>query len=197
MLKAAVASAKSFRDTQASYTRSQQKLKAMEAELQAMRQQIAQEAPKLVLTPEEQAQLDDLKFKDPDKWYQVMKNIEEKGAAHLDEKFGKVREQVEAEQVVEERKRLLAEFNTGREKQLTPEQLELEVPGKWIQEVVEGKLPFDDFLDRAYTFIYNEKVVEPTPKPPKTTDLNAGGGSSTPQKGEKVEEGINYEQIVF
>ena len=197
MLKAAVAAAKSFRDTQASYTKSQQRLKALEAELAAMRTEIVKEAPRLVLTPEEQQQLNELKYKDPDKWYQTMQQLEQKGAEAIEKKFGEVREKTEAEAIVEERKRLLTEFNKGKEKQLTPEQLELEVPAKWVQEVVEGKTSFVDFLEKAETFIYGSKAVDQPPKPPKTTDLNKETGSSFPQESNGDKEGINYAEVIF
>ena len=198
MLKAAVAAAKSFRDTQAAYTRSRQKEKALEAELEAMRKQLASTPPTSILTPDEQRQLDQLKVTDPDKWYEVMKKLEEKGTEELDKKFGEVRQQAEQEAIIEERKSKLAEFNTGREKPLTIEQLELEVPPKWAQDVIDGKLPFEDYLDRAYTFIYGNKVVQNPPKPEPTTDLNKVSGSATPQG--SVDDnggGINYNEVIF
>jgi hypothetical protein len=197
MLKAAVAATKSFRDTQSAYTRSQQQLKAREAELEAMREQLAKDSASLILTPEEQTELDNLKHHDPDRWYQVMQEIEVKGKEALQKKFGEVASKVEAEEVVQHRLTRLDDFNSSHDRKLTPEQLELEVPAKWVQEVVEGKLDFDDFLDRAYTFIYNEKVAANPTKPAKTTNINKVSGSSTPQKSEDQDDGIKYNEIVF
>jgi len=193
VLKAAVAATKSFRDTQSSYTKSQQELKALQAEAEALKEQLAKyETPTAGLSDEEQQELETLKYTDPDAWYHKMKALEQQAVAKVDEKFKEVREQAKAKTAEEQRIEMLEQFNSQAETPLTKEQLELDVPARWISDVQEGKLDFNEFLERAYEFIHGPKIVA-TPEVPKTTDLNKVSG------GEKITnpQGIDYAHITF
>jgi len=90
VLKAAVAAEKKYRDTQTGYTKATQTNKEVEAEANALREQIANLSKgQLELTPEESAKLDDLKYTDPDAWYAEKQRLEkeqtEKASEQLSE----------------------------------------------------------------------------------------------------------------
>jgi len=193
-LKAAIAATKSFRDTQSSYTKTQQELKALQAEAEALRQQVAQyETPTAGLSQEEQTELAELKYTDPDAWYKRMKALEDQAASKVEEKFKEVREQAKAKTAEEQRIEALDRFNEKAENKLTKEQLELQTPPIWQKEVLEGKITFDEFLDRAYNFIYADKVVQ-NPEVDTSTDINTvPGGNTDPQ----IDKGIDYAHITF
>jgi hypothetical protein len=194
VLKAAVAATKSFRDTQSSYTKAQQELKALQAEAEALREQVAKyETPTAGLSQEEQQELAELKYTNPDEWYKRMKALETQATQKVEEKFKEVREQAKEKTVQEQRLEAFEKFNETRENKLTKEMLEFDVPPRWAKEVEEGKLDFDEYLDRAYNFIYGNKTVV-NPDVPNTTDLNeVPGGDKDPQLGE----GIDYSKITF
>jgi hypothetical protein len=194
-LKAAVAATKSFRDTQSAYTKAQQELKALQAEAAALKEQIAKyETPTAGLSQQEQEQLAELKYSDPDAWYQKMRQLEAQASSKVEEKLKEVTEQARAKTVEQLRAEALEAFNAKAEKPLTQEQLELEIPPRWKQDVLEGKMAFEDLLDKAYAFIYGEKTIAQPEPAPQATNLNqVGGGSPDP----KVDTGIDYAHITF
>ena len=194
-LKAAVAATKSFRDTQSSYTKTQQELKALQAEAEALREQVAKyETPTAGLSQEEQKELSELKYTNPDEWFKRMKALETSAQEKVNEKFKEVREQAKAKTVEEQRVETLEKFNEAAEKKLTKEQLDLYTPPIWQEQVKSGEMSFEDFLNKAYEFIHAEKVIKKPETPEQGTNLNnQTGGSPDPQ----VEDGIDYSKITF
>lgn len=194
-LKAAVAATKSFRDTQSSYTKSQQESKATKAELEALKAELVKyETPTSGLSPADQSRLAELKFTNPDAWYKEMKKLEDAAGDRVEEKFRGVQEQARTKTVQEMRLDALADYNKDNDNQLTTDQLDLDVPARWKQEVEAGTLDFEVFLTRAADFIYSNKVVE-NPDVPQTTNLNnAAGGTKDPEPDNK---GIDYSKVTF
>ena len=196
-LKAAVAATKSFRDTQAAYTKSQQKLKEMEAELEVLRNQVTTNIdPTSLLTPEEKKELDQLKYQNPEKWRGVMQILENKAREQVNQNLSSTRQVAGKQAAIEQRMKILEEFNKGLDTPLTPEQLDMEVPPAWAQQVLEGKMDFVDYLEKAAKFLGSTKTIERTPAPEKTTNMNQTTGSSTPVV-DKEPEGIDYSTVTF
>lgn len=193
-MKAAVAATKSFRDTQSSYTKSQQEKKVREAELEATKEQLAKyESPTAGLSQEDQTKLAELKFTNPDAWYMEMKKLEAASSVRLDEKFGEITEQARNKTVEEIRVGMLEEYNKSTDKPLTQDQLDNDVPPRWKQEVMDGTLDFGEFLHRSATLIHGKKVVA-NPEIDTPTNINdLSGGSKDP----KIEEGIDYSKVTF
>ncbi len=193
-LKAAIAATKSFRDTQSSYTKTQQELKALQAEAEALREQVAKyETPTAGLSQEEQAELAELKYTNPDEWYKRMRALEAQATEKVEEKFKEVREKAKAKTAEEQRVEALEKFNSTVEHPLTPDELVANTPPIWQDKVIAGEMSMEDYLQKAYDFIHADKVVN-TPKAPETTNLNsAPGGDKDPQ----LEEGIDYSKITF
>ncbi len=197
LLKAAIGATKSFRDTQASFTKGQQELKGAQAEAEALREQITQdESPLSGLSPEEQTALAELKYTNPDEWYKRLQALEVQTSGRVEEKFKEVREKATHKTAQEQRLDALETFNsqTEPEHKLTKEMLENDVPPRWIKEVGEGKLDFNEFLIRSQQLIFGNKVVN-TPQVDNSTNLNSiPGGTKDPGK---PAEGINYQDVTF
>ncbi len=196
MLKAAIGATKSFRDTQSSFTKGQQDLKGAQAEAEALREQIAStESPLNGLSPEEQTQLAELKYTNPDEWYKRLQHLEAQKAGRVEEKFKEVREQATNKTAQEQRIDALKSFNeTTTGDKLTQVMLESEVPPRWIKEVGEGKLDFNEFLLRSQQLIFGNKVVVDQDKVDNPTNLNqAAGGTKDPLK----PDGVNYADVTF
>ena len=194
MLKAAIQATKSFRDTQSSFTKGQQELKASNAELEALRAQLVKnEDPLAGLSQEERTALTELKYTNPDEWYKRMQALERSTATRVEEKFAEVTKEAKAKTAEEQRIIALEEFNKTAENKLTQEQLENDVPPSWIKQVVSGEISFEKFLERSSKLLYGDKTVD-NPDVDLATNLNAQtGGGKDPQ----VEEGINYANVTF
>ena len=196
-LKVAIAATKSARDQQRAFSRTQTELKKAQAELEALRKQLAQGiTPDNILTPEQRQELDQLKYQDPEAWYRRMRQLEEEAQNKVNEQLEEVSKKAKEETEVEYRLRRLEEFNKGRETPVTPEQLELMVPPIYAKQLLDGKIDFDEYLEKAVAFIEGPKVVAPVDEPPKTKDLSQVTGSPEPIK-ESHETGIDYANIVF
>ena len=194
-LKAAIAATKSFRDTQSSYTKAQQELKALQAEAEALRSQVAQyEVPTAGLSQEEQNELAELKYTNPDEWYKRMQVLEQQASQKVNEKFDTVREQAKVQTAQQQRIETLERYNEKAENKLTPEQLELNTPPLWQKQVLEGEISFEEFLEKAHDFIYADKVIK-KPEVEQSTNLNEVTGGSTPDP--QVDQGIDYSKVIF
>jgi len=193
-LKAAIAATKSFRDTQSSYTKAQQELKMLKAEAEALKSQLQQyETPTAGLTPEEQQELNELKYKDPDAWFSKMRELEAQAKTRVNDKINEVAEQAKAKTAEELRLEALKGFNERVDTPLTPQELELGTPPLWQQKVMNGEWTMEKFLTKAYDLLHSSKTVV-SPQVELTTNLNeASGGDKDPQ----LESGIDYSKVVF
>lgn len=170
------------RDTQASFTQAQQKLKAFETENNILADMLEKELAS-VITDEQKDELDDLKHTDPEKWRVRLNELEVDRKNQLATKRQQVREQVEKESELERRTRLLAEFNeTNPEIQLTDDVIEEELPPKFAKQLERGEITFEQFLDNARTFLSKGKTIAPVETPPASPTLAKVGGSHKPSE---------------
>ena len=193
-LRLAVAKEKAFRDTQAGFTKTRQELKAKEAELEALRQQIAKyETPEASLSEEERKELEELKYVNPEEWYKRMRALEEVAQKKVEEKLDEVQKEARQKTESEIKQEILEEFNKNRETPITQEFLDLEIPPKYHKMVANGEMTYIDFLQKAAAFIDAPKKVA-TPELETTTNIQqaAGGQVETPREPE-----IDYNTVVF
>ncbi len=195
-LKAAVAATKSFRDTQGSFTKSQQALKASEAVNEELRTQLSNNvSPTAHLTPEEATKLNELKATDPDEWYKQMRALETGAGEKANENYKEVSEKASRKTELERRYGVLNSLNEGRDSAITVEMLDSEVPPKFGKELADGKITFEQYLTKAVKYIDADKVVKSPPVDPSTTlgDQTGGApGETTPDDGV-----MDYEKQTF
>ena len=192
-LKAAIAATKSFRDTQSSYTKTQQELKALKAEAEALKEQVTKSlTPTAGLSEEDRTALDTLKYTNPDEWFKQMKQLETQAANQVEQKFGEVREKAMAKTAEEQRVEILKSFNQGVENPLSAQEIEQYAPPVWQKQVIEGTLPMEEFLEKTYNFIHADKVVK-SPEVTTTTNINSLPGA----KDVVTKQGIDYANVTF
>jgi len=194
-MRVAIASTKAVRDTQRAFTKAQQEAQRLKAEKEALEAELKKMAnPASVLSNEELQDLEELKYTDPDMWYQKMRELELKAQQLQEEKLQTVKTKAKQESEYEYRKRLLDEFNKNTDKKLTVEQLEYYIPPIMVKELDEGKIDFNTFLENAQAFIYGNKKVDEGDKPTKTVDMTkTGGGDTIPT----TDDSIDYTNIIL
>jgi hypothetical protein len=193
-IKLAVAKEKAFRDTQASFTKTRQELKEKEAELEALREQISKyETPTSNLTPEEQLELKELKYTDPDEWFKRMKALEAKAQEVVEQKLNEVQGKAKAKTQQELLEEELNNFNKDREVPITKEILEMDVPPKWHQQLNSGEITFSDFLAKVANLIDSPTTIA-NPDAPKTTNIHTATGGV---QEESPEPAIDYSKVIF
>jgi len=157
---------KAVKDTQASYTKSRQQLKALEKENELLK------SGKLKISPEKQKELDDLKYSNPEKWRQELAKIEQE-------------QQQEIQKAIQDAT-LEAKIDLFKSNypDVTPDMLQNDLPPRLIKKLEDADIDtFEDVAKEAYEYLKKTKVINP--KNPDTMgqpNLNNVSGGSTPDK---------------
>ena len=173
------------RDTQAAYTKAQQEAIAAKKEKEALENLIAEELEKsLDLSPEQREELEELKLVDPDEWRQKLNELEKQQKTLKRQKIKELTEKAKQEATTEfelqRRKEILDEFQrTHPDVEITDEVIANEVPPKYTRELEQGKISFEEFLEKVYGFLKSGKTVVQQ-KASKKPDLSKTPGGSTP-----------------
>lgn len=177
----AVMAEKRRRDTQASFTRTQQE----NARLKAENNHLAEGWQKdfsSTLTLEQQAELEELKVTDPDAWRTRLNQLEEQRKVKFNETRQTIQQKAVGESEMEYRQRALKEFAEAHpDLQLTDDVIENDVPPRFTKQLEKGEITFGAFLDTVAEYMTKGRVVKPTEeKPNGGIDLAKAPGGSLP-----------------
>ena len=187
---------KRFKDTQSAYTKSQQELKAAKAKLEAL-EKLTQ--PVVQLDEATQAQLDELKYSNPEAWRDKMNSLEAeaklKHLSVLSEAEKIAMQQAELEQ----RAQILSEYNSKHpQNPITDEVIMFDVPPRITKKLENGEISFEEFLSEAHNFLYAPKKVGDGNQTLKQPNMRDFGGGTTPTNN-AVDSSIieNYKNLVY
>lgn len=153
------------RDTQAAYTKSQQELAATRAQLKVMK-----ETGGPALDQGKLAELEDLKFSDPDAWYKAKVALESEAHNTFQSKLAEASES-------EVRLAKLEEFKaTHPGFELTDD----DIPPRIAKKLASGQVSFDEFLQETYDYLVTPKVIGDANKTLEQPNLGKVGGGITP-----------------
>lgn len=153
------------RDTQAAYTKSQQELVATRAQLKVMK-----ETGGPALDQDKLAELEDLKFSDPDAWYKAKLALESEAHNTFQSKLAEASES-------EVRLAKLEEFKaTHPGFELTDD----DIPPRIAKKLASGQVSFDEFLQETYDYLVTPKVIGDANKTLEQPNLGKVGGGITP-----------------
>lgn len=155
------------RDTQAAYTKSQQELAAMRAKLKVIEETGGHSA---LLDQTKLAELEDLKFSDPDAWYKAKLALESEAHNKFQSKLAEASES-------EIRLAKLEEFKaTHPGFELTDD----DIPPRIAKKLASGEVSFDEFLQETYDYLKTPKVIGDANKTLEQPNLGKVGGGITP-----------------
>lgn len=169
------------RDTQSSYTKTQQEAARLKAEndllAKGWEDQFASTLPTDV-----QVELEELKATDPDKWRSRLNELEVQRRTEFGTKRQELAVKAQGETELEYRQRALEEFaQANPDIQLTNDVVQNDIPPRITKQLETGKITFGEFLNQCKDYLTKGKVVRPqvdTPK--KTPNLSAAGGGGHP-----------------
>lgn len=187
---------KRFKDTQSAYTKSQQELKAAKAKLEAL-EKLTQ--PVVQLDEATQAQLDELKYSNPEAWRDKMNSLEaEAKLKHLS--VLSEAEKIAIQQAeLEQRAQILSEYNSKHpQNPITDEVIMFDVPPRITKKLENGEISFEEFLTEAHNFLYAPKKVGDGNQTLKQPNMRDFGGGTTPTDN-AVDSSIieNYKNLVY
>lgn len=168
------------RDTQATYTKTQQQLKQVEAE----RDQFAKGWEKdftATLPAAEQADLAELKATDPDAWRTKLTDLEKAQKQTFEQRKAEIQANASKQTEVQQREQLLAAYNESNpEYVINDEVLENDIPPRITKQLAEGKISFADFLDKSKAYLTKSKVVDKGTTKESEPNLSLLPGGSAP-----------------
>lgn len=183
------------RDSEKGYYKELNERKRLEAQVEALKQSMAEvvTAP-TSLTPEQVAELEELKLVDPEKWYerrQALENINKQQAqervATTVSRATKTAEEMYAQQQAQSREKtlneLLAHHNAvNPDRPITKDMLELNIPPILVNKFTQGQLDGEGFLNEASKFLYAGTTIKQAPQANNEPNLGNIAGGSKPTK---------------
>jgi len=147
---------KRYKDTQASFTTSQQRVKELEAERDVLRDLVPD--PLSSLPEEVRDELEDLKYSDPEAWRTRLNEVEVQARTQLNERITETTSKATSEAAVafelSRRSNVLEEFNRANSANpLTDEQLANDIPPRLTKKLEAGEITFEDLLQQAHQYV--------------------------------------------
>lgn len=162
---------KRFKDTQAAYTQSRQEIAKLKAEL------AVKDEPKMQLTAEQQDELEDLKYNNPEEWRKKVNDLEKQADAQFNTKLN---EELQKLTELEQRQLTLEAFQLSHpDFHLDDEVIAYDVPKRITKQLETGEINFETFLEEAYQYLTTPKVVGSPAKDLDQPNLNKVGGGTT------------------
>jgi hypothetical protein len=184
-VKFAAISEKRYRDTQAAYTRTAQKTKALEAENSVLLQKATSKVD-LKLTEAQTEELETLKFEDPEAWRRKMNSYEaearEKYRSELTAEVKNVSSSSLEKDELKRREQVLAEFMEQNEGfKLDDDMIKNDIPPRITKKLDSGDITFEEFLEQCHEYVNTGKVIAQE-KVPNNPNLSKIGGRGSPDK---------------
>ncbi len=175
--KKAVMNEKKFRDTQSGFTQATQSNKLLEAEVKVLKDKLA---GKTALTQEQTEELDELKVMDVDAYFAKRTEYEASAQTQFDVELADVRTKTESELEIERREQFVTDFNVGRDKPITQELIDNEVPAKFFKQLQANEVTFDEFMSNVAKYVDTPKVAGEKATDENVTNLSNVAGGTTP-----------------
>lgn len=185
LFKALVVEAKKARDNQAAFTKSRQEIADLKAKKDLLEATVKSNSSQL--SPEKIAELEELKFTDPDAWYEKKLKYENEAKAQfngqLEEKLAEASTKALRDLTLVERTEMLNSFQAQTGIILTDDVMANDIPPR-IQNKI-NTMPFEDYLQEVATYLNTGKVVKDTDEGLGITNLSNLAGSSITNRGSK------------
>jgi len=195
-VKVAANAEKRRRDTQSSFSKSQQELAVAKAENKRLRELAT---PQLNLSTEEKEELFDLKNTDPEAWRTKLTGYEDKAKADLGESLQKVSLESAQEAEVSRRAQVLEDFLTANPGfTISDDVLANDIPPRIKNKLESGEVTFEAFLDEAKAYLGKNKKLGDGNSVGGEPDLDTvgGGANATP---DAIQEDIikSYDKEIY
>jgi Skp family chaperone for outer membrane proteins len=186
---------KRFKDTQGAYTKSQQALKEAQAKLEALEKLTV---PKVEVDEATKAELEALKYEDPDAWRVKVNQLESEAARKHQDTLNEAGRLAAQQAELERRAQVLEEFNRSHNINITDEVIQYDVPPRITKKLETGEVSFEAYLEEVVEYLAKPKVIGDGNEVLEQPDLNKIGGDDKPSTGAVSKDiAANYKNIVF
>lgn len=179
---------KRFKDTQADYTRKSQENAKLRAELEALKV-----VPKI--SAEVQAELDELKYRDPDAWKARLDSIDSDHRKAYNDKLSEITGQLTAE---EQRKIEFSDFMASHPGfHIDDDVINNDIPRRITAKLEKGEVTLKEFLEEAHEFLTTPRVIANSQVPNKPNLDKMGGGANPSAASTAAESKTSYKNEVY
>lgn len=188
------------RETQASFTKSRQEVKGLEAEKNFLMEQ-AQKG--LNLTAIQDEELQKLKFEDPDKWRDTVSKLESQHKAEFDrtitDGLGHARTEASKSYELSRREEILKDFSEANPGfNLSDERVREQLPPALVNQLANSEITFEDFLTKAQKFdVANKVASKQVPNGGSAALDNVTGGQTPPKGSMRQSVAEDYENLIL
>lgn len=194
----AATAVKRYKDTQGMFTRSQQGLKAVEAEKALLTEELSKYASKTIeLTQEQTEELADLKITDAEAYRQKMNTYEQEATQKLADTLSATSAAASEASEIERRRLVLSTFNEEHGVEITEDTLNNEVPPRITKKLAEGKVTFEEYLVEVKNYIETPKTTKQEEIKEQPNLNNVGGGSTASKAAAKKDIVESYGSTIF
>lgn len=170
------------RDTQSAYTKTNMRVKELEAENNSLYQNWEKDATSS-LSASEQAELEELKIQDPDAWHNRLNELKDTKKQSLAAKKQEISSEASKVSEMEARVQALEDFNLANPGiEITDDVIENDIPPRITKQLAEGKISFNEFLDKCKTYLTKDKVIKQPDTPDEYVDLDKTPGGHRPSE---------------
>lgn len=187
---------KRYTDTQSAYTKVTQDLKASKAKLEVLEKLVT---PKVEIDTDKAAELETLKFSDPEKWRNELNKLEIDANSRHTANLNEAVTQVSRETELENRGLILAEFQKRNPNLvINDEVIKYDVPPRISNRLENGEITFEQYLTDVSDYLGAGKVIGDGNVTTGQPNISNVGGGSTPSK-DAVKGSItdDYKNIVY
>jgi hypothetical protein len=179
------------RDTQAGYTKTRQEHLKVLSERDLLKQKVT---PQITQT----AELEDLKYSDPEAWRNRMNILEREASLGIEQELQATSAKSAEAFELEERKQILRSFSEANpDFDITKPEVQDQIPPRYLKQLESGSISFDAFLNNVKKFVEAPKTA--AKDIPQTTEdkLANIAGRATPSNEGKKSVGEQYSNLVF
>lgn len=186
------------RDTQAEYTKSQQKLRQVEQLSDKLTEEL-ETAIVSSVSATEQARLAELKHSNPDAWLTELRKLEDTAKGQAKERIDQVRNTTNALTETERRAQVLQDFlqaNPGIN--IDDDVITNDIPPRLTKQLADGKITFEKFLEESAKILKGETVIKPGEKAPNLPDMSkVAGGNNADSASRSKQSDNDYNKEVY
>jgi len=184
------------RDTQSALSKTSQELAAERKMREELEKRVAARV-QVDMTPEEQEELESLKFEDPEAWRVKMNELEQKATTAVQEELESISSEASQHAELMRRAQVLEDFNRTAEIPITDEILENDIPPRFVKQLEEGKITFEEFLAKAEDFLVKPKKVANQKLDAQPNLGKASGGADPAAEAVAKQDHLDYSSQIF
>lgn len=185
------------RDTQSALAKEKNEAATLRAQNEEL-VKLVKQGKQVHITPEDQAELDELKFTDADEWRKRMNDLERLSANEINTTLSDISDKAKAAGSLGERQVLLEAYlddNPGLV--INDEVLARDIPPRITKALEDGEVSFMQFLGNVKEYLTAGKVIQDNAAGNDPNLTNVGGGPTPSEAAQDKDEETSYEDSIF